>query len=687
MNGEILAVERTAFESMSRDPESLSAPELSGLPTIFSAHTDSESGTNPFNPRSEGSCNGAHYTSVSGLQLLFIEQRREWELLKLYRRRLFSWYLTRSTKDPDVLHHLESAKNSEYVAGQDLFWRFIANELSFYTDRYRKMLGDFLESRGNAPMAAEARNLEKKLSLEYVEKILSGYGSEWPAYVAGKRIPERDEIIGKWTAAGVNPGSLCNYSFAPYYVTHTGVAFTTLRYGRDLRDPRTPDYSAFSLAEDYPYLCSYPVICGIFTIANLKLDMPDLTLWPEVYGISGIPVDWATQPNHLPSGAMSSEVYAKKFYDFKCRTCWFLNGKFHFWNDDGFHLRNPSEKDFNVLIDAWRIIRQWHPVKPLRSMAVVGGAECILKHKPVAEIKQFALTGDYLDFYNSAEDFPAFVYLSSRLSGLPNGFTVRANEICKLKPEDVSTLVLPPMDCFTEEEKDSIRKLFDAGVNLFCAELADGLEDLFGVKKCVPHPVRGIGNETTNAGNNPVLWTPEDGVEVLLRDRENVPLLTMKKGKNGAAAVFFTFAPTAFLRCKITAVPTVSSKVLAKAVDEAFRRIEADTAEVTVSKGRINAFQDASGDLVVIAMEDAHPLPKKAITPLLTLNGDFRNCRIESDARYSIVQQTEEKTLIRLHLDPDEARYFRFEKKKKTEFPPVNSLFEKKIMKGIMNHE
>ena len=55
-------------------------------------------------------------------------------------------------------------------------------------------------------------------------------------------------------------------------------------------------------------------------------------------------------------------------------------------------------------------------------------------------------------------------------------------------------------------------------------------------------------------------------------------------------------------------------------------------------------------------------LPETAITPLLTLKGDFRNCRIESDARYSIAKQTEEKTLIRLHLEPDEARYFRFSK-------------------------
>ena len=296
-------------------------------------------------------------------------------------------------------------------------------------------------------------------------------------------------------------------------------------------------------------------------------------------------------------------------------------------------------------------------------MAIVGGADCILKHKPTAEIKSFPVTGDYLDFYDTAEDFPAFVTLSSRLCGLPNGFTIRSEEICRLKPEEVSTLVLPPMDCFTDEEKAAIRKLFDAGVNLFCAEVADGLEDLFGVKKRAPHLVEEIGNEKTNSKNDPVLWEPEEGVEVLLRDKENVPLLTLKKGKSGAFAVFFTFAPTAFFRRKITAV-AASSRILAKAIEEVFRRIETDKAEVTISKGRISAFRDASGDLIVIAMEDAHPLPKTAITPLLTLKGDFRACRIESDARYSLVEQTEEKTLLRLHLDEDEARFFRFSKGK-----------------------
>ena len=662
MNGEILASERTAFESMSRNPESLSAPELSGLPALFSAHTDFESGTNPFDPRGEGSCNSVHYTPISGLQILFAEQRREWELLKLYGRRLLSWYMPRSTNDPDVLHHPESAKNSGYVGGKPLSWRFQSNLLGSYTPEYRKILAGFLDAIGDAAMAEEARNTDKELSLEYVEKLLSKYGNEWPAYVAASRIPERNEIIEKWTAAGVDPEKLFHYSFAPYYVTHTGVAFTALRYGRDLRDPHHPDYSGFSLAEDYPYLCSYPTVCGSFTIANVKLDMPDLTLWPEVYGLSGIPLDGATLPNHLPSGAMSGEVYAKKFYDFKCRTCWFRDGKFHFWQDNGFHFRDPSEKDFNTLIDAWRMIRQWKPVRPLRSMAVVGGAECILKHKPVAEIKQFAMTGDYLDFYNTAEDFPAFVYLSARLCGLPNGFTVRSSEICSLKPEDVSTLVLPPMDCFTEEEKTAVRKLFEAGVNLICSETADGLEDLFGVEKCAPHPVREIGNETTNAKYNPVLWKPAgEEVEILLKDKDGFPLLTRKQGSSGAFAVFFTFAPTAFLRSKVTAAEA-SSRILAEAINKVFRQLETASAEVTISKGRIDAFRDASGDLIVIAMEDAHPLPKTAITPLLTIRGDFRNGRIESDARYTIAAQDKEKTLIRLHLDPDEARYFRFRK-------------------------
>ncbi|MBO4304903.1 MAG: hypothetical protein J6A21_09995, partial [Lentisphaeria bacterium] len=82
MNGEILDTERTAFESMSRDPKSLSAPELSGLPTIFSAHTDFESETNTFDPRGEGSNNCAHYMAISGMQVLFIEKMREWELVK-----------------------------------------------------------------------------------------------------------------------------------------------------------------------------------------------------------------------------------------------------------------------------------------------------------------------------------------------------------------------------------------------------------------------------------------------------------------------------------------------------------------------------------------------------------------------------------------------------------------------------
>ena len=59
-------------------------------------------------------------------------------------------------------------------------------------------------------------------------------------------------------------------------------------------------------------------------------------------------------------------------------------------------------------------------------------------------------------------------------------------------------------------------------------------------------------------------------------------------------------------------------------------------------------------------MEDAHPHKGEKITPLLTLKGDYRNYRIESDADYSLVSSDENETLIRLSLDVDEVRYFRF---------------------------
>ena len=90
------------------------------------------------------------------------------------------------------------------------------------------------------------------------------------------------------------------------------------------------------------------------------------------------------------------------------------------------------------------------------------------------------------------------------------------------------------------------------------------------------------------------------------------------------------------------------------------RILDEENAPVKLSCGRLTAFTDENNILSLVVMEDAHPDKGEKITPLITLKGDYRNYRIESDADYSLVSSDEKQTSIRLSLDVDEVRYFRF---------------------------
>lgn len=664
-NDKLLHTIRRAFEVMPPAGASRTAPELSHLPFLFSSQPDFETNGNAFDPKSEGEVDLSHYMAVSGMQVFPATERKEWELLREYGRGLYAWILKRATPTNALEANLELARNSTHLAPGH--WRFLINDVYSYTEKERPLLVQFLREKGDTLLAEKVEKSKGDLiHIELLEELLKKYAIEWAAFVS-RNHQEKDlpRLYEKWEGLKIDPARICNYSIAPFYVTHTGVAFTALRYGWDMRDMDFPENRNFSLAEDYPYLCGYPVSCTPFVMANLKLDLPKMRLFPEIYGLCAIPADSATIYGNPPLGISATGFRMKRFYDMKYSVSYFLHGEFHYWMDDGFHLKNPSHEDMAKLLESWKNIRKMKPVKPLRTMAIVGGAKCILRHAPRVERKDFYFNRtSQLDLYNTAEDFPAWIWNSGRLNGLPNAFVVKSEEIASLKAEDVSTLVLPPADCLTDEEIAAVRKLHAQGVNLLSAENARGLEDLFGVEKREEkHHVTAIADEVTTSPCNPVEYAPLPGTGVLLKDKEEVPLLTLKEN-NGAKAAFFTFAPTAFNRIKGTAFKTMSP-FLNDFIGKFTRELDKDNAPAILSKGRLTAFMDEEGALCLIAMEDQHPAPGKPISSLLTVRGDLRECRIESDTAYSIVRSDEEKTVIRFSLDVDEARYFRFSPKGK----------------------
>jgi hypothetical protein len=162
-----------------------------------------------------------------------------------------------------------------------------------------------------------------------------------------------------------------------------------------------------------------------------------------------------------------------------------------------------------------------------------------------------------------------------------------------LKAEDVSALVLPPLAGVPENELAEVRRLHGEGVHLLCSEDAASLSDLF------------------DAGR----------AEVILRDKDGNPLLTVKKTASGLA-VFFTNAPSMMKRGRDCVGGSGQ-----EALDERVNRAAADIMRcignypVTATCGSVTAFESEDGHGYAFVRENSWPQKGHRIRPEVFFRG------------------------------------------------------------------
>ncbi len=653
--GKTLKSPATAFEVFGTAADAPTPQQAAGLPEMMSTATDFQSESNVFDPRGTGSDDLAHYFGISAMQIMPAEERREWELLKVYRRRYFGWFSGRSAPDVSPEVHREFISHTDYYAPALGMRLLLFLPENYQNPEIRGQVLEVLREQGaeHSGLAAKVADSKRPFDRDMLRELFQKYGTEWVLRAAKWNQKKK---LADFRKKFPTDRKLCDYGLISIYTCRLKNGFTHLLHGNDMRTPPMWRYSGFIIYEDYTLLVGSSPLSSLYTLAASALDAPGLKYYPEIYGLCDIPMDPSTVYGCPPNGYLKTEIFRKRFFDYKFTLCWYRDGAFHYWKDDGFHVRNPSRADMEEVLSAWGEIRKFTPEHPLRTVAFVTGTDTCIRHR--CKTTDFQLWDrEYLDVYNTAEEFPAWIQLETRKNGLPNGFTIRPEELNRLTCKDIHTLVLPPLDALTEEAKREVRRLYDSGVNLVCSECADGLEDLFGVKPCAPRSVRKIADEIATVDDCAAGWVNTDS-EVLLSDNAGTPLLTLKRGAKAFAA-FYTFAPTTFSRCYVVYYADLAGTVLPESAENLFRRIVPET-EVSVSEGRIAAFRDRDGSLGVCVMEDNQPMPATAIDPVLTVRGDHRAGKINSDAGYAILERSAEKTVLKLHLKPFGSQMFRF---------------------------
>ena len=651
-HGETLLRKSVAFEVLGKD---LNAPRpqlASGLPEMMSPICDYQSESNVSDYRGMGGNDLTHYFAINGMQVLPTVECGDWELNRLYRRRYFGWFLHNLVPGQKPEAYAERFKDIDYLC-TELVAKTRLNVCSpeAYAGELRNVLADFLRGRceAGAGLSRFAADASVPMTVPLLKELLERHGHEWLDRAAEHHLKTTVAEIGKWK--GVR--DLVQYFTVPYYVWHCKGAFHTKTYGVNmLRHPERTWFTGFAILEDYPFLVGESPLEGVYALSALKLDAPDLRIAPEVMGMCAIPSDAATVYGCPPYGVMNGEDCTfKRFADFKYTACWYRDGEFRYWTDDRILLRNPSPGQADDVLRTWREVRRHTPARPVRTFAIVTGSACCSRH-PLKVLEAESADGRFLDVVNTAEEFPFWAALAIRGCGLPNGFLIRPEELAKLTPDDVHTLILPPLDALTEEERSVVRKLHDRGVNLIAAENADGMEDVFGVRRlATPLAVESVGGELSATGEAAAAYAAADAETLLADDAGKTVLACKSNGR--ASAAFYTLAPTLFSRVYYYIFPMQSGKALSESAAKLFRRM-LPSPEISVSDGRLSVCRDRTGGLEICVMEDAQPKPTREIFPVLTLRGDYRTAVFECSKPHAVLRNDGRVLRIRFALAPRE---------------------------------
>lgn len=641
-----------AFEVMGKEPDAPRAQMASGLPEMMSPICDYQSESNVSDYRGMGGNDLTHYFAINGMQVLPTNEKDDWDLNRLYRRRYYGWFLHNLVPGQKPEAFEDRFKDIDYLCTELVAsTRLDICSPDAYKGEVRQLLAEFLRGKctEGSDLARFSVDESMPMTVSLLKVLFERFGHEWMDRAADYHAKRSAAAIGRWT--GIR--ELVQYFAVPYYTWHCKGAFHTKTYGVDmLRHPEKVWYTGFAILEDYPFLVGQSPLEGLYAMAALKMDAPELSLAPEVKGECAIPMDPSTVYGCPPYGVMHEEdATFKRFVDFRYSACWYRDGGFRYWTDDRILLCNSSPGEMANVLGAWREVRRHTPVRPVRTYAIVTGTKCCSRH-PLRALVATYEDEEFLDLVNTAEEFPFWAALAVRGNGLPNGFLVRPEEIAKLTPDDVHTLILPPMDALTEDERLVVRGLHGLGVNLIASENADGMEDVFGVRKLpAPQAIESIGGEPSLSGAATASYAAADA-ETLLADDGGQTVLALKS--NGrASAAFYIIAPTLFSRAYLHTFPMQSGKALPQSAAELFRRM-LPSPEMSLSEGRMSVCRDQTGGLEFCVMEDAQPMPAREIFPVLTLRGDYRKADIGSSKSCSVLGNDGESLRIGFELAPRE---------------------------------
>lgn len=620
-----------AFEVMPDNPASPTAAQVSGLPYMYSALTETRGlTTDAFDPFKPVARDFPHYVSGTVFLPWYARQVNLYDTLHLFGRKYFAWLGSRCldkwhlTENLDIVREADFAHFGVELQTGTLEQLYRGRHLMDFVE-FAKQSGDYfydiprLEKLAeDRPVDAERFRGQEELSLDsdtYRHTVVH----HWPEWLEFENRRTAQVIHDKLVELREDNPKLkfACYGPAPIYTgRYKGPEFS--RY-ISLSKLAAEDVGYLQY-EDYPELCAYPESRGSFFLGTLAMTLPQIPIAPELYGDSfpsGCP-DGAVFFAHPPYGIGRNNYFYRtrnRVYEYTYASAFLGDQGFQYWNRFGLQFGSARRERLENFLKAWGNTVEHAPVKPLRSAAYVfsdeswnanQGGDAHFTAKAV-EGNDVPMVFEAAKVRKTAGEMMPFFYETVSNDGLCAGFQMMAKNLKNLLAADCDILVLPPLKGVPDEQQQEIRRLYAEGVTIVCSENPGSLADLFQVKDGGRFIKVSMARGTGEFLPGLVDYTTDpcfggsfisDGADVLL-DGE-IPVLYRASNGRGNA-YFFNVPPTTATADMLWERHSYGRQVISALMIRAAREIfERDNkVELRASCGRILAAETAKGFAIV----------------------------------------------------------------------------------------
>ena len=472
----------SAFEVIDTD-SGVSPRESSGLPFMYSGEgAPPDIRYNCPDPWIEKpDMNACHYFDCLLIQPEIAEERRVWELTKLYRIKLFSWVDIRtvpSGKTP--FDYPLTLRNSDFLdvdsrsgEGYHLFHNLLQN--------YPVAVGIMNDFRREHPeYDAELRALGnlKETDWRLMRRLFEICPEEWISYFNRRANEHTFEFQNR--IREVNPDvKFGKYGALGFYTTNHMNAYAGKWRMCDMENlHRIRD--GFLIFEDYAFIVGQqPYYCA-WGLMGYMLHTPKVRVLAEFFSdFDPVCPDGAVMFANPPMGKCHVPAYQVKtqLYEYMYASCVLDKSGFRYYHDNSFQLLQSYNTEASArlteFLRAWGTYLENRPAKPLRAPVFISA------YSPEEDIYDFDIGRKCVN--NRSLAGISYMYQIMASAGLPGGVVTDWDGFTRLAPDDTDLVVVPSLRYAPAEVIRHLRYLSEENVSLFAVGDVTGLEDLFGV--------------------------------------------------------------------------------------------------------------------------------------------------------------------------------------------------------------